>query len=580
MWYNNYMAYLYKRMQQGRAYYYIRETARVKGKPRVVFQEYLGTVDSILKMKKGQKKSGKPGKTLSFDFGSLWMFNEIDRTVDIAGIVDGVIPGGKNETGPTLGEYMYYTVLNRCIDPKSKNALEDWYRGTGIQFIRPVKLSELTSKRYWDKWSRIGDRELDKIIEAFTAKLAQVAGGYSDCFLFDTTNQYTYFSARNSSKLAKRGRNKSGKHHLRQVGFALMVDRETHLPFYFTFYEGNKHDSRLFNEVVGQILKKMKKECGPKRNLTVVFDKGINSGENIHYIDADLHVHFVTSYSPYHAEDLMKMDLKRFHPLDIPKNHRYIEDGQVEEQVLVFRTQREMWDEERTVLVTYNPKTARKKEYNFQKNLGHIRSLLIEFRRKVNSGAKHWKKEEDVRQRYTAECERLHISPDYYKLIFEKQDGALKMQFRKNVYREKLTRLHFGKNIIVTDNMNWTTEEIYTAYLDRCYLENQFRNSKSPYQSAIIPSYHWTDNMVKIFYFTCVVALSYMRLLEIRLKEAGCPMTACRANEIMKTLHTTYVWMKGKKSPVRMIDEPDEDQKVVLNALGYTIKDGCALQIL
>jgi len=78
------MAYLYKRMQQGRAYYYIRETARVRGKPRVVFQEYLGTVDNILKMKKKQEESGSPSRTLSFDFGSLWMFNEIDRMVDLA----------------------------------------------------------------------------------------------------------------------------------------------------------------------------------------------------------------------------------------------------------------------------------------------------------------------------------------------------------------------------------------------------------------------------------------------------------------------------------------------------------------
>jgi len=556
-------------MQKGRAYYYIRETARVKGKPRVVFQEYLGTVENILKMKKEQDESGKPAKTLSFDFGSLWMFNEIDRMIDISGIVDSVIPAGKNETGPTVGEYMFYTVLNRCIDPRSKNALEDWYRGTGIQFIRPVKIPELTSKRYWDKWSRIGEKELNEIIEAFTAKLSQVAGGYSDCFLFDTTNQYTYFSSRNSSKLAKRGKNKSGKNHLRQVGFALVVDRDTHLPLYFDFYEGNMHDSNLFNHVVEKILKKMKMERGSKRNLTVVFDKGMNSGENIHYFDGDLHVHFVTSYSPYHAEELTRLDLKRFRPLDIPKNQRYIEDQHDEEKVLAFRTQREMWDEERTVLVTYNPKTARKKEYRFQEKLEHMRSLLIDFRRKVNSGVGHWKKEENVRQRYTAECERLHISPDYYKLIFEKKDGALRMQFRKDVYREKVARLRFGKNIIVTDNMSWSDEEIYTAYLDRCYLENQFRNSKSPYQAAMIPSYHWTDNMLKIFYFTCVAALSYLRLLEIRLKEAGCPMTARRANDIMKNLHTTYVWMKGKKNPVRMLDEPNEMQKVVLNALGY-----------
>jgi len=573
------MAFLYKRIQKGNAYYYIRETARVKGKVKVVFQEYLGTIENILRMKREQEEKDQPLKTISYDFGALWMFNEIDKMVDIVGIVDEVIPRGKNETGPTEGEYIYYTVLNRCTDPRSKNAIGDWYRGTGIQFIRPVVLSELSSKRYWDKWDRLSQEDLDAIIERFLEKISKVVGGYSDCFLFDTTNQYTYFSSTNKSELAKRGRNKSGKHHLRQVGFALVVDRATQLPLYFTLYEGNKHDSRLFNEVIEKIIRRMKKECGSKRNLTVVFDKGMNSEDNIHYIDKDIHIHFITSFSPFHADDLMRVETERFHPLDIPKNHRCIDEEKEEDQVLVYRSQREIWGEERTVLVTYNPRTARKKEYDFREKMNYIRELLIEYRRKVNEGEKHWRKEEDVRERYNSKCERLHISPAYYELSFERKDKALKMQFRKNVYRETIARQRFGKNIIVTDNMDWSTEDIYTAYLDRNELEQEFRKSKSHYQAAMIPTYHWTDNKLKVFYFTCVVALSYLRLLEMRLADAGVSMSAKRATEIMKKLHTTYIWMKGKKNPVRMIDEPTEEQMVVLNALGYTYKDGCALQI-
>jgi hypothetical protein len=39
-----------------------------------------------------------------------------------------------------------------------------------------------------------------------------------------------------------------------------------------------------------------------------------------------------------------------------------------------------------------------------------------------------------------------------------------------------------------------------------------------------------------------------MRLLEIRLAKAGVSMSARRATEIMKTFHTTYVWMKVRKT--------------------------------
>ena len=164
-------------------------------------------------------------------------------------------------------------------------------------------------------------------------------------------------------------------------------------------------------------------------------------------------------------------------------------------------------------------------------------------------------------------------------MTFEMQDGTLKMEFGKNGREERAVRQRFGKNIIVTDNMEWSTEDIYTAYLDRNNIEQEFRKSKNHYQAAMMPAYHWTDKMLRVFYFTCVVALSYMRLLEMRLAEAGSPMSARRANEVMKTLHTTYVWMKGKKNPVRMIDEPTGEQMAILNALGYSYKDGCALPI-
>jgi hypothetical protein len=42
------MAHIIKKMKNGRPYYYIRETARVDGKPRVVTQIYLGTIERIL----------------------------------------------------------------------------------------------------------------------------------------------------------------------------------------------------------------------------------------------------------------------------------------------------------------------------------------------------------------------------------------------------------------------------------------------------------------------------------------------------------------------------------------------------
>jgi transposase len=116
-----------------------------------------------------------------------------------------------------------------------------------------------------------------------------------DCFLLDTTNYYSYMAAGTDSELFKRGHNKAGKHHLRQVGLALLVDRNNKLPLYYRPYEGNEHDSQVFNRIIDEMFGIV---CGfnkTKERLTVVFDKGMNSVDNVEFIDDHQRIHFVTT---------------------------------------------------------------------------------------------------------------------------------------------------------------------------------------------------------------------------------------------------------------------------------------------
>jgi hypothetical protein len=50
------MAHLHKKMKKGRPYYYIREIARVNGKPTVVSQVYLGSLERMREMASGKKE--------------------------------------------------------------------------------------------------------------------------------------------------------------------------------------------------------------------------------------------------------------------------------------------------------------------------------------------------------------------------------------------------------------------------------------------------------------------------------------------------------------------------------------------
>jgi len=163
------MAHFHVKKKKGRPYLYVREIARVDGKPKVVSQVYLGSPDRVASLAKGTETDTIKIKVE--EFGALWLAQQMDQDVGLADIIDGTTPGSARETGPTVGEYFLYCVWNRMIEAVSKNRLSQWYDRTAVQQIRPVDLNELTSQRYWEKWDRVSEEALQKITRIFFERI-------------------------------------------------------------------------------------------------------------------------------------------------------------------------------------------------------------------------------------------------------------------------------------------------------------------------------------------------------------------------------------------------------------------------
>lgn len=571
------MAHLHKKMKKGRPYYYIREIARVNGKPTVVSQVYLGSPDRMLELATGAGAEDKVTKLKSEEFGALWLANQIDQKIDLIGLIDAVVPKGKGETGPSVGEYFLYAVFNRMIDACSKRALPDWYRDTAIQQIRPVAVDELNSQRYWEKWERLDEQAVSEVARRLFRKLAELEPPSSGCFLFDTTNYFTFMASDTESELCRRGNNKEGRHWLRQVGVALLVSRDNQLPFFYREYEGNCHDSKLFFNIVDTVVASMKNLAVKPGNLSIVFDKGMNSDDNIAAIDGSEGINFITCYSPYFAPELVHVKLDKFAVADTTKNQELIQAGQADDALLAWRTTGQYWGKERTVVVTYNPKTARKQRYVFEGKLLKLETALFSMRDKVRKGKRHWKTKKSIEERYRTLCEDLHLPKDLYNLDIEMEQGRLVMRFRKHYYRIGKHCDKFGKNILITDNSDWETGQIVQASLDRYMVEKSFRNSKDDDLVGVMPLRHWTDSKIKCHLLTCIIALCYLRLIELRMKKAGSPMSAAVVMENMHRLHSCLLWREKQKIPERMIEEPTKLQAQILKAFGYAVTTGRVL---
>jgi transposase len=570
------MAHLHKKMKNGRPYFYIREIARVNGKPKVVNQVYLGTVEKILSLVTGQKSTDLSRIQVQ-EFGALWLANEIEKMVGVTGIIDEIVPQKSKDSGPSVGEYFLYAAFNRMVDATSKRALPEWFSHTAIQSIRAADIQALDSDGYWRKWGLVEEKHLRDIAQELFARIAELRPSASGCFLFDTTNYFTFMASDTESELTKRGKNKEGRDWLRQVGLALLVDRQTRLPFFYREYEGNRHDSRLFQSIIDEVCATMQ-GCGQK-DVTIVFDKGMNSPENISAIDATEGAHFITTYSPYFAEELIHAGRDQFSVVETVHNRELKAQGREDDLLSAWRTTGEYWGRERTVVVTYNPLTATKQRYAFEAKLQKLQAALYESRGKVREDARGWRQEAKVRERYEQVCEDLHLPKDLYDLTFERKDGQTILGFRKNYYRIGRHIDRFGKNILITDHADWSTDEIVQASLDRYIVEQAFRQTKDDDLVSMFPIRHWTDSKIRCHFLSCIIALAYLRLIELKLEDAGIHMTAQRTMDLMRNLHSCLCWNGEKEKAWRMIEEPTQDQARVLTAFGYEVERGVLQKI-
>jgi hypothetical protein len=109
----------------------------------------------------------------------------------------------------------------------------------------------------------------------------------------------------------------------------------------------------------------------------------------------------------------------------------------------------------------------------------------------------------------------LTAAPDGSPTISYRQDRAAWTQ---------LSRTLLGKNLIFTDHDDWTNAQIVSGYRSQHHVESDFRRLKNPHHLAFRPTYHWTDQKLRVHAFTCVLgvlALLLCSLLRRTLHHAG-----------------------------------------------------------
>src|SRR5437867_398597 len=139
------MASLTKKVINGRPYYYLRETARVGGRSKVVRQVYLGRADDL---ERRLAETAEPRSVQARSFGAVAAALKLCRELEVAAAVDRALgAAGGRRSGLSVGEMIALAAINRACKPRSKRQLADWHQRTALVRLVPAEQKALSSQR-------------------------------------------------------------------------------------------------------------------------------------------------------------------------------------------------------------------------------------------------------------------------------------------------------------------------------------------------------------------------------------------------------------------------------------------------
>ena len=100
------MASIIKKTIRGRPYYYARESKRVDGKPKIVWQKYLGRADDIIAALTAPAPGApKPTEAVVTELGAVTALYDLAQRLALVEHIDRHVP--KRGTGPTVGSQKF-----------------------------------------------------------------------------------------------------------------------------------------------------------------------------------------------------------------------------------------------------------------------------------------------------------------------------------------------------------------------------------------------------------------------------------------------------------------------------------------
>jgi transposase len=561
------VAFIVGKKQDGKTYYYLAESARVQGKPRIVSQRYLGSAEEIV-ARLSEAGPGEPDRTRHLAFGDVAAVFEMLRRLKVAEIVDEVAGARRSDAGASVGTYIALATLNRVAGPCSKLAFSDWWAKTaGDRWLR-ISSGALDHRRFWEAMDAISEAQLHEIERRIVTAMVETFSIDLSGLVLDMTNFATWIdSANDRAPIAQRGHSKQKRADLRIVGLGLVVSTDGGIPLVSHAYPGNKPDVTQFQAMVNELVGRFRALQGDEADrederLTLVYDAGQNSDDNYELLDRSP-LHFVGSLPPSDHPGL----------LAVSKDHYEVIDEDAFPGLVAFETTKVVFGHERRLVVCHSDGLHAKQSRGFDQTLAKVHRQLAAVQARLARG-KTRKPKEKVEAEIAAIVAPRWVSRVIFTTLTGDSPAGLRLGFRTSAKaRAALEEELFGKRILFSDKTIETagTARIVADYRSQEAVEADFRQMKDPSVVSFSPMFHFTEQKIRVHIFYCVLALMVARLIVREADRAGLHLSVRALLSSLAGIEETvllYQGERGRPRARRMLTEIDAAQSRLYDLFG------------
>jgi transposase len=552
------MASLYKKVINGKPYWYLREMARVDGKPKMVSERYLGSAADLEALLEAREVAVAPARTRHLGFGDVAATWGVLERLDVIGVIDAVVGTRRADAGASVGAYLALAALNRVVAPTSKLGFEHWWKTTAADRFTKVPASALDHRRFWDAMHSITLEQLAQVEQQLAVRMVETFNLDISALALDMTNFATYIDTGNEkAPIAQRRKAKQKPTDLRLVGLGLVVTRDGGVPLVAHAYPGNRPDVTAFATMIDLLTARhaaLADQSGAPTpaQMTVVFDAGQNSVANFEHL-SDIGMAFVGSVPPSDVADL----------LALPATGRRIVDANRFGALSAIQTRRVVYGTDRRVILTHSPTLHTAQQVGFAHTLAKAIGKLTELSETLARG-----KTRRPATKVNDQIAAITTDPWLRRVLDCQLTGATPAEHRLTVTvdekaQDALEAEVFGKRILITNRQDWPAAEVVAAYRSQSEAEFSFRQLKDPHVVSFSPMHHLTEHNIRVHTFTCVLALQIAHLMRRQADHAGLRLSVRDLLDQLAGIQETvliYPSTGGRPKARRMLTETTQTQ--------------------